>query len=413
MIFSKKQRKEHKSHALSAHSSEGKRASVVSIGLKPLLWFLSCWCTLLVIYLSNVIDFVPSTDEYHFLQVEQKVADMYEKDPSRSGRDKLNLAIFYNTYVPVNATEKIPDPKRYAHRVITEQLKLRETDPYLSKTTLYFSQLGNMEYRFPKCDPCQKLVKAREGDEVITLQKLYEYCTNNPFHRVIYMHSKGTFNRGHGNRVLRRYLTKGIFSKECYDMPLDGTCDVCSSHFVTFPFHTVEGNMFVAECDYVSKLIPPKNFAQKKSAMLNKIWNLTDSDKDETFKIKNKKQQWGLDWQFRRESWVGLGRYAMEHWIHSHPTVRPCDVFDQKQGHTFIKENKVDLENVELKRQMAPRKKVNTNNIAKPKRQWEPDQMDKNGTHPWFQLPGRLYEWNALYGSAPQNTSWVYSHYTA
>ena len=27
--------------------------------------------------------------------------------------------------------------------------------------------------------------------------------------------------------------------------------------------------------------------------------------------------------------WVGTGRYAMEHWVHSHPSVRPCDVSEK------------------------------------------------------------------------------------
>ena len=25
-------------------------------------------------------------------------------------------------------------------------------------------------------------------------------------------------------------------------------------------------------------------------------------------------------------SWLGVGRFAYEHWVHSHPDVRPCDV---------------------------------------------------------------------------------------
>ena len=27
--------------------------------------------------------------------------------------------------------------------------------------------------------------------------------------------------------------------------------------------------------------------------------------------------------------WVGTGRFAMEHWVHSHPSVRPCDVSEK------------------------------------------------------------------------------------
>ena len=48
--------------------------------------------------------------------------------------------------------------------------------------------------------------------------------------------------------------------------------------------------MFVAERDYISKLIPPKKFAEKKSAMLEEGWKLTDSGKLDSFKMKNRKQ---------------------------------------------------------------------------------------------------------------------------
>jgi hypothetical protein len=35
----------------------------------------------------------------------------------------------------------------------------------------------------------------------------------------------------------------------------------------------------------------------------------------------------GAFWQIRREPWVGVARYDMEHWLGSHPDFKPCDAF--------------------------------------------------------------------------------------
>ena len=41
---------------------------------------------------------------------------------------------------------------------------------------------------------------------------------------------------------------------------------------------------------------------------------------------------------------IPTGRYAGEHWIYTHPDVRPCDVFDAKKP-TWILENIPTVQN--------------------------------------------------------------------
>ena len=62
-----------------------------------------------------------------------------------------------------------------------------------------------------------------------------------------------------------------------------------------------------ASCRYVATLLPPHVFQEGMDA----YWGALNFTTGGTL----------LGWP-----WVGTGRYAMEHWVHSHPSVRPCDV---------------------------------------------------------------------------------------
>ena len=102
-----------------------------------------------------------------------------------------------------------------------------------------------------------------EGDEEITLQDVWEFCSREDTHpeqKVIYLHSKGSFTQKASNDVLRVYLTKGALSSECSSLP--DTCNVCSSRMSPIPHPHVSGNMWLARCDYIRKLIEPKNFKE-------------------------------------------------------------------------------------------------------------------------------------------------------
>lgn len=160
-------------------------------------------------------------------------------------------------------------------------------------------------------------------------------------------------------------------------------CDVCLAQFSIFPFHSTIGNMFVAKCNYVVKLIPPKHFEQIKDQVMAKAWNMTWEE------LGLAKPRRSIEWQFHRESWVGVKRFAMEHWMYSHPSVRPCDVFHVNFSYQKPPEN-ADV--LVPKRQRAPMANTSCG----------------GGFHPWFKLQGRLYEYHALYSELPCNTSWIY-----
>lgn len=306
---------------------------------------------------------------------------------------KDDLAIFYNAYIPSSNISN-------ALRIIKEQLASRASSPTLNMSTLYYTHIGALNVTFPPCNNCILLNAVPEGDEVLTLQALHDYCTVNPSGRAIYVHAKGSFTLNERNERLRRVLTKGAFSDECTKMPRykpgnGETCNVCMGKFVGMPFHCSPGNMFVAECEYVKHLIPPRDFTKRKDEVTSKLWNMTQEELQIELGLGKKLDDgnWkGTEWQFLRPSWVGTERYAMEHWMFSHPTIQPCDVFDKK----FAYPKPPLPEDVTAQWGLGPRE-VRSDFRMK--------------IHPFFLLPGRLYNFRRLYQAAPPKSSWMYNFY--
>ena len=144
------------------------------------------------------------------------------------------------------------------------------------------------------------------GNEAETLALLWQYCKDHPnpadeSANVVYLHSKGSFHPSRRNDKYRRFLTRGALSQECANLTSSDPCNVCPSQMLPAPHPHTPGNMWLAKCDYVQKLINPMMFQEKMRQFFGKN---------------------GPD------SCVGTGRYAAEHWIHSHPSVMPCDLFN-------------------------------------------------------------------------------------
>lgn len=68
------------------------------------------------------------------------------------------------------------------------------------------------------------------------------------------------------------------------------------------PHPHTPGNMWLARCSYIRKLIRPSDFSHRMAEIYGG----------------------GQDWS------KGTGRYSAEHWVHSHPAVSPCDLYDGK-----------------------------------------------------------------------------------
>lgn len=325
------------------------------------------------------------------------------------------FAVFFNTYTN-------PDETEYSFGIIYDILRRLNENPTLSNAPVYFSRFGDLnKWPVTKCEndgrrQCVEITAREEGDEILTIDYLYNYCRENTNHRVIYMHSKGSFTKSWNNRLLKNILVKAIFSDECLlEMGTNGMdCNTCSSQFSGFPAH-YSGNMWVADCDYVSKLIPPIEFGQKKQEISELMIETThklrpDNPEDDRWVMELENGPTihfhnASKWMILRPSWIGTGRYSTEHWLGSHPELKPCDVFSQKNGiPTFsydnMKRKRVFASTVTAKLETAPGLSF--------KESWEhPYRL-----HPWYRKAGKLHEYKILYGKIPdRESSWFFKYW--
>ena len=245
--------------------------------------------------------------------------------PVPQHRKNHHTTIFYNVYA---------NPKNIAlaKSIVKEQLSgLRpEHNNFVVRSIGYpIEVLGN------NSDVTVVHHHDAEGDEPGTLDLLWKHCTNevHSSNQVIYMHNKGSFHPSDANDKLRKFLTRGVLSEECENMP--STCNICSSRMSPLPHpHTsTPGNMWVAKCEYIKKLINPLKFEAR----------MVEYAKFMNFK-------WVKD-----DGCQGSGRYAAEHWVHSHPSVNPCDLStsDYVWNYDGLPENESEM--MLLKPAPAPR----------------------------------------------------------
>ena len=226
----------------------------------------------------------------------------------QSKRDKIS--IFYNIYIPNNSD--------HALDIVKEQLEEREKS-IVSNAPLYYVTIGKDIGELENCDNCQKIKHSNQGSEIETLSHLHEYCTTHQDEKVVYMHNKGSFHTFPRNELLRKMLTKAIFSLECLLLktPRDPTtnttsslrskesgckCNICGARFSPDPYLYISGNMWVSHCSFVSKLMHPSKIESAMTEMFNSVPVEKFGD------IKDAK--YGHN---------GTGRCSHEHWIATHP----------------------------------------------------------------------------------------------
>jgi hypothetical protein len=137
-----------------------------------------------------------------------------------------------------------------------------------------------------------------EGTEIGTLKLLWDHCQKEDLDDgeiVVYLHNKGSFHPKKSNDLLRKWLTRAALSKECSNMP--SSCNVCSYRMSPLPHPHTSGNMWAAKCEYIKKLIDPTKFGAKMEQL---YYN-------------------GAKTEGVGDPGIGTGRFAAEHWVHSHP----------------------------------------------------------------------------------------------
>ena len=234
--------------------------------------------TRVLVALCVVAGLIPSFESY--IRLDSPSTNMPKVSPEV-------IRVYYNLFVANQA-----DGDRVS-KIFEEQYEL-----LLPLHRMYVRSIG---YPLELPNSTTLLQHRSSGDEKETLHLLWEYCNDKPTAKVVYLHSKGSFHPNPENEKLRRFLTRGALSEECLSLPAE--CNVCASRASPIPHPHVPGNMFLARCDYIRKLIDPLLFEAKMSTITT-VPRVHSS----------------------HHPCYGLERFAAEHWVLSHPLAMPCDL---------------------------------------------------------------------------------------
>jgi hypothetical protein len=226
------------------------------------------------------------------------------------------VVIFYNLYIG-NETD-IPRIRKLVHDQFRYWKATRHDGIHVTSIGVNVSSLlseGEGEDSFfPRTLPVHRVTYEPTGWEMLTLDVLWGYCQDQPSATVAYMHSKGSFHPKPQNEVMRQVLTKAVLSRDCYDRVTTTTtpygknsttlCNTCSFRMSPYPHQHTPGNMWLAQCQYVRQLLRPSVFAERMESYRPWVNESTNE-----------------------EHCVGLGRFAAEHWVHTHPYNIPCDLY--------------------------------------------------------------------------------------
>jgi len=288
---------------------------------------------------------------------------------------KPTTTIFYNLY-----TRDASDVER-VRNIAIEQLSLLLPDEH---HRVYITSIGAPQDDLPSFLPdssahiTEMIQHHPVGGEDLTLHQLWDYCRVHPYHdtKVVYLHSKGSFHASMDNTNLRKFITRAALSEECANLP--DTCDVCSGRMSPLPHPHTSGNMWVARCDYVAKLVNPTIRPEDGAAATGGLAG--EREMNMMLSINNPQRGWG--------------RFFFEHWVHLHPSVRPCDIYP---GRDFMwgKPHDVPQGEYEKELRMAPRFDFETYNIEgwhhKPMLAWAVD---------------TIWEFDMLYNQRPEEEDW-------
>jgi hypothetical protein len=132
------------------------------------------------------------------------------------------------------------------------------------------------------------------------------------------------------------------------------------------------GNFFAADCSYVRKLIPPKDFDDKMSALLTLRREKLAENPNYKYLFPN----------ISRFDYHGTGRYGALHWVGSHPSMVPCDLTD------------------DLAKWWG---KFSWSLFPRP----SPSRLDPIREHQYNYVGGNLFKWFGLYNEGPPDDSWA------
>lgn len=308
---------------------------------------------------------------------------------NQSSSSPGKFVIFYNAYVNPKSTNT-------SLQIMKEQMEQVYNSSHRN-ATVYYNILGRdidakSDGFCKEGMDCRKMRFIHNGDEVETLQDLYNHCIAHTNDTVIYLHDKGSFNGMGRNHAVRRLGTLSSTSEACRSIAHNNskTCNICVSKFHFLPNAHTQGNLWTAQCSYISTLIPPKEYELKRRVMFTELKH--------NHKVLTK---FGcfytlLDGILLKRPYTGeygkhlaLGRYAMETWVMSGPYSRPCHTIPGAVTSLNYKTWKA----TELWEGVSP----------------TPIRFSFEMTTGWYRIYGRLYEYQTLYnGQMPPRDSWFW-----
>jgi hypothetical protein len=264
------------------------------MNLFPACLYLTSCCGILVsLYFTirTLHDF-----DLKMLSSRQVISDLPHNSDSNN-HPKNDIPVFYNLFV--NASNEVE--LQHVTDIVNEQFSYMKPWHH----PVFVHSIGQ-EYVVPHAILLQH---HQSATEMVTLRSLWEYCRddNNVNATVVYLHSKGSFHPSAFNDQLRKLDSLGALSEECSTMP--DTCSVCMARFSPFPHPHPPGNMWAAKCSYVQQLLDPASF--ERTMEIVKRWTIGSIPIHPTC--------------------LGAGRFAAEHWILSHPSVQPCDLYTKPE----------------------------------------------------------------------------------
>lgn len=292
--------------------------------------------------------------------------------------------IFYNIFIPRGNISK----QENALRIIREQMEQRSLSGS-SQSPIWYILIGSPNMTDSDCQPnCHRIDYIQEGDEAETLHALWDYCQSHPDELVTYIHDKGSFHNTEHNEQTRRTATKSAI--DCrIEMAKHANLsqfNVCTGTMIILPQYLSKANMWSAKCSYVRNLLDPKLYGDALKRMYD----------DTLLHPTLGPTVYGcLQPIHMNDNHLGLGRFAFERWVWSHPDVVPADV---------IPMGKIDFNKYPA---------TWTPSLGRSLK-GSPRRMHLHagfGDSNFARLEGRLFEWKYLYNRKPENTSWIWTYY--
>lgn len=343
--------------------------------------------------------------EQQSIQVQQQNGDSFSNGSpgglGRSSSSSVNITystgpIFYNLFAP-------RENRKDVQRMVREQILQRNWT--LPNATIYYTLIGDPTLEAYVTSQCSNNCHMREymdqGDEEHTLQALWDYCQKDAPSNddedvwVTYIHDKGSYHASRSNEKARRMATKAAM--ECQTSMTATTsstttnfkCNVCMAAFHAFPQYLASANMWAASCSYIRGLYPPRDYANK----LQEMYDTT---------LNHSVLQYSADYVClkpyeRAANFWGLGRYALERWVLSHPFVKPCEVLPMGEREVSYTDFPQEWQ---AKLRKAPTSSAKKSGI---------EQGPYKST--FARLKGRLFEWDYMYQLAPPPHSWIWKFY--